>query len=76
MRLKNVKRIRDKKPFRMSSINPNRSSLIIARLESSFELSSFPLEQISIFYKIHLEYTMTLRLPSKYDILIFVNLPI
>ena len=41
----------------MSSINPNRSSLIIARLESSFELSSFPLEQISIYYEIHLEHS-------------------
>ena len=37
----------------MSSINPNRSSLIIARLESSFELSSLPLGQISIYYEIH-----------------------
>ena len=46
------------KPFRMSSINPNRSSLIIARLESSFELSSFPLEQISIYYEIHLEHSL------------------
>ena len=28
---------------------------MIARLESSFELSSFPLEQISIYSEIHLE---------------------
>ena len=40
----------------MSSINPNRSSLIIACLESSFELSSLPLGQISIYYEIHLEH--------------------
>ena len=52
----------------MSSINPNRSSLIIARLESSFELSSFPLEQISIFYKIQYNMQMSISYLKRYEI--------
>ena len=51
---RNVKKLVE--PFRyICSINPNRSSLMIARLESSFELSSFPFGQISICFEIHLE---------------------